>query len=534
MAADEKFLQNLQFFRDYSASCDKSNNPLSVLKNVTITLRDEGCRQALPTSFLDDSTNLAKSLINDIRKVHQTDPQLKDKFAEVVEHLEVVAEVYRCLRNCCARCKRNQLYIGSNVAFLKSTKEFLAQLLHFHRTIPALVAFTLPSQNITLKLQCLYSVVQCLGNLVTDCPENHEKVWLMFGTLFAEILKLPDNTLTDFICMVLMNCKSDNERRKQLTSTEGWKILEEVLRTVCHEDIEWGVFYLEDLMKRQELFSVAYKELQDSERMVLLDFIHAEVSSSLDRGDRPVDARDTQSGYQQLPSNDAQAEGHLLPTDEAQLAYHCLPSESLRILAMEFKDNAHLILGTSRRPGEEVSEPKLVLRVLDILCTATAADGDYISIQDDIDLLKCCLHLLHTMFLLGQQDDNNPFSSRKLSDVTTLEPESSHPMYGLKRDLIRLIGNMVHRNKRNQDQVRELGGIPLILDHTNIDGRNPFILQWAIFTIRNLCEDNRDNQAVIANMNLQGVANSAELLRDFGVEAVVENGKIVVKSSKTR
>jgi hypothetical protein len=35
-------------------------------------------------------------------------------------------------------------------------------------------------------------------------------------------------------------------------------------------------------------------------------------------------------------------------------------------------------------------------------------------------------------------------------------------------------------------------------------------------------------------MNLQGVANSAQLLRDFGVDAGVKDGKIVVKSAEKR
>ena len=48
----------------------------------------------------------------------------------------------------------------------------------------------------------------------------------------------------------------------------------------------------------------------------------------------------------------------------------------------------------------------------------------------------------------------------------------------------------------------------------------------------NLCENNPANQEVIANMNIQGIANSAQLLKDFGVDAVVNDGKIVVKSTK--
>ena len=52
------------------------------------------------------------------------------------------------------------------------------------------------------------------------------------------------------------------------------------------------------------------------------------------------------------------------------------------------------------------------------------------------------------------------------------------------------------------------------------------ICQWAIFAIRNLLENNQENQNVVSSMDLQGLADTSRL-RQFGVEAVeLDNGRI--------
>jgi len=85
---------------------------------------------------------------------------------------------------------------------------------------------------------------------------------------------------------------------------------------------------------------------------------------------------------------------------------------------------------------------------------------------------------------------------------------------------------MCYRHAANQNKVRELEGIPLLLDHCNVDDQNPYICQWAIFAIRNLLENNKENQNIVSSMDPRGLADSSRL-RQFGVEAVeLDNGRI--------
>lgn len=54
-------------------------------------------------------------------------------------------------------------------------------------------------------------------------------------------------------------------------------------------------------------------------------------------------------------------------------------------------------------------------------------------------------------------------------------PEETDPMEFpyLKRDLIRLLGTMVYKDKGMQDRVRACGGVEVVMSHCVIDDRNP-------------------------------------------------------------
>jgi len=115
---------------------------------------------------------------------------------------------------------------------------------------------------------------------------------------------------------------------------------------------------------------------------------------------------------------------------------------------------------------------------------------------------------LKNIQLLGKANPNSLFAPReRLKDFNQEEIEISNPAYGFKRDIIGLIANVIYRNTWAQDYLRTSDGLAALLDCTKIDARNPFILQWSIFAIRNALEDNHPNQQFIAQMNKQGIVN---------------------------
>lgn len=106
---------------------------------------------------------------------------------------------------------------------------------------------------------------------------------------------------------------------------------------------------------------------------------------------------------------------------------------------------------------------------------------------------------------------------------------------GLKTHLVRIIANMSFECPEVQDLVRERGGLHLVLNHFLIDENNPFLREWSILAVRNLTDNNIQNQEVISQLQIIDVPqNVKEDLNTIGFELKFNpNGKInVVKMQK--
>jgi hypothetical protein len=55
---------------------------------------------------------------------------------------------------------------------------------------------------------------------------------------------------------------------------------------------------------------------------------------------------------------------------------------------------------------------------------------------------------------LGQYGDNVFSSVEKAAEMDQVDVH--HPAFGLKKDIIRLLANLVHRHKENQDKVHQM------------------------------------------------------------------------------
>lgn len=66
-------------------------------------------------------------------------------------------------------------------------------------------------------------------------------------------------------------------------------------------------------------------------------------------------------------------------------------------------------------------------------------------------LLTGILHKVHSLGKMGNNMFSNVTKPTESASVT-----NNHQVAGLKRDLIRLAGNMVYRNVANQDLVRRI------------------------------------------------------------------------------
>ena len=205
-----------------------------------------------------------------------------------------------------------------------------------------------------------------------------------------------------------------------------------------------------------------------------------------------------------------------------------LTDDQAEFLALTFCKNSDLILKTVDTYVDSVNPTEIIL-ILNILGLLTTR---YKFSKNARPLLINCKYLLMSLHMLGKEGDNYFTPITNLSQVAPNAQEGTsdinsgmhdaeativkcdlqdHPAYGFKAGLIQVIANMVHKDKMCQDLFREIDGIPLLLDCCNIDARNPFILQWTIFALRNLCEGNPENQDVIRKCKMEGVPNNPVL-----------------------
>lgn len=198
---------------------------------------------------------------------------------------------------------------------------------------------------------------------------------------------------------------------------------------------------------------------------------------------------------------------------------------SLGYLAEQFESHAVNItqrLQQLDHSSDDFFQVLIVTRLLGILSVSTGLQSNLAGLQERTSLLVTCVDLLKETAKLE--------AKATFTNVSQLpqgvDSEELSPSHGFQRDLVRVIGNMCYRHAANQNKVRELEGIPLLLDHCNVDDQNPYICQWAIFAIRNLLENNKENQNIVSSMDPRGLADSSRL-RQFGVEAVeLDNGRI--------
>lgn len=97
----------------------------------------------------------------------------------------------------------------------------------------------------------------------------------------------------------------------------------------------------------------------------------------------------------------------------------------------------------------------------------------------------------------------------------------------LKKLIVLVLSSLVWKSPTVQNQIREHGGVEVILGCTQYDAHNPYIKEHAVMCLKFLLEGNRENQALVEGLEAREVARDnggEEVLRGFGLEARVEEG----------
>ncbi|XP_052433769.1 ataxin-10-like [Carassius gibelio] len=479
MAASTDSMANINSALCQIATEKLTNTHLITLQTVTTTLRDEQFRASVDREALGNLFAVLSRLFVDVQHmVEKTDSQ--EESASLC--LKLTAECFRAHRNACVQCTQNQCCLR-DLGSIKLSFEILTILLKISSR---------GSNDIWDALRC---GIQFLGNIAVGNQLCKDDIWeLGFPHVFWDLLELADERAVSYTCMVIHTCLDKHKTEQLVKDTQQLKLSLKII-DLCRTlpDVDWTVFIVtKHFLKSSELIRKMYTEMSNEERLTLLELILAQLGV-------------------------VEEEKCSMPLSTAQFLASC------------FTDHCSAVLTLSSESSDD-QEAMVVIRLLDILCEMTSDCKEFMALQDHADLLRATVDLLKEVHLLGKTS-KNVFTAAHDFSLTRPGGADTHPVLSFKAHLIRLIGNLCHGHAVNQDKVRELDGIALILDNCSIDSNNPFISQWAVFAIRNILEHNLENQKLIQGLRRQGVADDS-MLREMGFRAEERDGSLLLRPLK--
>ncbi|KAM4797701.1 ataxin-10-like isoform X1 [Urocitellus parryii] len=447
---------------------------LEALRALTALFKEQRNGETAPRTIFQRVLDILKKSSHAVELACRDPSQVE----HLASSLQLITECFRCLRNACVECAANQNAIRNL------------------DTIGVAVDLVLLFRELRVEPDSLLTAFRCglqfLGNLASRNEDSQAIVWVhAFPELFMSCLNHLDKKIVAYCSMILFTSLNP-ERMKELEETLNIAI--NVIEAHQKQpESEWPFLIITDhFLKSPELVQAMYAKLSNQERVTLLDLMIAKLV-----GDEPLTKDD-------VPVFLRHAE----------------------LIASSFVDQCRTVLKLTSEQHTEDEEALATIRLLDVLCEMTANTELLGYLQGFPGLLERVVDLLRLIHVAGK-DTTNIFST---SGCIKAEGDISNMAEGFKSHLIRLIGNLCYKNKDNQHKVNELDGIPLILDSCNIDDSNPFLMQWVVYTVRNLTEDNSQNQDLIAKMEEQGLADTS-LLKKMGFEVEKRGEKLILKST---
>ena len=124
------------------------------------------------------------------------------------------------------------------------------------------------------------------------------------------------------------------------------------------------------------------------------------------------------------------------------------------------------------------------------------------------------------------------FQASEYADISA--PESPDPPLdnqdpsdfewrNLKKLVVLVLSSLVWKSPVVQGQIRKYGGVEMVLSCCNFDANNPYIREHAIMCLRFLLEGNKENQAIVEELEARKVVPD-EVLDKRGYETFIDEG----------
>ncbi|KAG2185195.1 hypothetical protein INT44_001985 [Umbelopsis vinacea] len=388
--------------------------------------------------------------------------------------------------------------------------------------------------------------VQALCNMVTGNPKQQSILWTVwmndsgYSALFTKMLLTSDHVTLMSTLVLMLNCiRNDSDRCRMLIESQTGKVIlncllknaELVLDDQNTQNFEL-IFAIFEQLVENGLFSKAFKRFESnggaaltSNQTILLKLydsaLHRHQSRiSLNQSDEKlliITLRDTCAlaveALRKLPNVSTSALGSGDSSVEKNVTEPSASSDDQDNVRMTVEDTANAYTGVI-----------LLLQMIGTVTVDSRSSGELKNVLISSGCLKACLDLL------AQAERKIPRITKSMGDIVS-DTDTSKGSMGfmyIKRDIVRLIGALTYHDRRIQDEVRELGGIGLVLSQCNIDDANPYVKEHAVLAMRNLLENNLENQAIVEQLSPQESVPHP-VLEEIGLKTELRDGQVNIK-----
>jgi len=347
---------------------------------------------------------------------------------------------------------------------------------------------------------CLTKGITFMSNFLTGNEKNQVHSWeLFYPTFFVKSFTnaRDDEGYLARMCMMLYNCSCKNPVYIEKISTSEDNL----------------IIYLIDIMvlnpKNEDLFLWTFYLINKS--LTHLPTYYSKLKDEM-RADQTIDLPSKRQSTVLKLFRSAIEEDSLIDQVEPHI---CEFLVELLINCFNFE--------RQRTQNDELME--VIISVIFIL--------SWCSSQENRPELKAVLikkGLIHVSLKILER---YPAKSTPLKEFNTSKYKPEVPEQGMKSFLMEIIANLSFDNFECQELIRTEGGIPTILNHFIIDDHNPYLREWTILAIRNITQNNLENQNFISSLELQDVPQSAQQeFQSMGFETRVEEGKLKITKQK--
>ncbi|KAJ3124394.1 hypothetical protein HK098_001165 [Nowakowskiella sp. JEL0407] len=434
----------------------------------------------------------------------------------------LTASHFQLVRNLCAAIPANQEK-ACTFRLYESAEEILSYLSSWLITSSS---DSCPSVR-EKSMLCINMGTQMLANIMTANPVVQNQLWPHYfkeADLLRQLLQLGEVKTAKYVLLLIFNCTHKNLNRSMLliNSSIGKDILKTILREAkqitAEDDSLFDIIYviinnmvelglagaiLKTLCHQHIARSLTAKTVLSDEHLTFFQILDGMIDSQYKK-----DGNIAKLGIDAIVCI-SMIMTRMVCTFEVEMAQNGRDEVCSKDKEAICKENTPVI-----------DSAILMLQIFGRLTMGAEMTAVCKASLIKAGFIKALISFLRILDILLPREN----LSNSVSSVTELDENQRSASMNVKTDILRILSNLSHHSQETQNEVRELGGIPLILNHCRNDVANPFIREYAIFAIRNLCENNLENQRLIASMEARAVEQDPEL---ENVNAYLdENGKL--------